>query len=160
MKKYISLAVLLLCVACGFAQTCEISGTAKPATRNVIYLFSIEDGEPKWLASSKLAEDGSFHFSFTPQYEGFYVLGAFKLLGGQYPLYLKKGDKAEVAIDGNRIEYPGQQTPENRVLAAWNGLTEGLKRKSVHYMSRPASTYKDFFPAFTAVAAQAGHFRS
>ena len=160
MKKYLSIPVLMLSAICSFAQPCEVSGTVKKTAPNgVIYLFGIEDGEPKWIASSKLAEDGSFRFSFTPEYEGFYVLGAIKLLGGQYPLYLKKGDKAEVAIDDKRIQYRGVQTPENTVLAAWNGLTEDLKIKSV-YRSRPASTYKDFFPAFTVVAEQADRFRS
>jgi thiol-disulfide isomerase/thioredoxin len=159
MKKSLFLAVLLLSAVYSFAQTCEIRGTMKPAINRVIYLFGIEDGEPKWIASSKLAEDGSFRFSFTPEYEGFYVLGSMKLLGGQYPLYLKKGDKAQVAIDDRRIEYPAQQTPENKVLAAWNSLTEVVKIKSLYYLNRPASTYKDFFPVFTAVAAQADNFR-
>src|SRR5688572_22670172 len=98
MKKYISLAILLLSAVYTFAQTCEIKGTSKPVMRQFIYLFSIEDGEPKMISSAKLAEDGSFRFSFTPAYEGFYVLGAAKLMGGQHPLYVKAGDKLEVAI--------------------------------------------------------------
>jgi thiol-disulfide isomerase/thioredoxin len=160
MKNYVSLAILLLFSVGSFAQTCEIIGTAKPVIRQFIYLLAIEDGEPKLIASSRLAEDGSFRFSFTPEYEGFYVLGSTKLLGGQSPLYLKKGDKAQVAIDDKRTDYPGKQTPENSVLAAWNSLTEGLKIKSVYYTNRPASTYKDFFPALTAVAARADSFRT
>jgi len=160
MKKYLSLAVLLLSTVYSFAQTCEISGTVKSKLATLIYLFEIEDGEPKLISSVKRAEDGSFRFWFTPKYEGFYVLGGFTLLAGQHPLYLKKGDKAEVIIDDKRIEYLGQQSPENTVLAAWNSLTEGVKIKSVYYSSRPASIYKDFFPAFTTVAAQADSFRS
>jgi thiol-disulfide isomerase/thioredoxin len=159
MKKFLSLTVLLLSVLYSFAQTCEITGTAKPVIRQIIYLFGIEDGEPKLLTSARLAQDGSFRFSFTPKYEGFYVLGSTKLLGGQSPLYLKAGDKAEVAIDDKRIQYLGKQTPENTVLAAWNSLTEELKIKSVYYTNRPASTYNDFFPALTAVAAVADSFR-
>src|SRR5688572_9598573 len=150
MKKFLTYAALLLFSAGGFAQMSEIRGIIKSETRKDINLFGVEDGELKLIATTQLGEDGSFGFLFTPPSEGFYAVGYndTKPSSAQYPVYLKKGDKAELVIEGKRMKYTGKQTPENTVLASWNGLTEDLKIKSIYFMESPLSSYKDFFPAF------------
>jgi thiol-disulfide isomerase/thioredoxin len=133
----------------------------KSESRKDINLFCVEDGELKMIATTPLGEDGSFGFLFTPPEEGFYAVGYSdtKPSSAQYPLYLKKGDKAEVAIEGKQIKYIGKQTPENTVLSSWNKITEELKIKAIYFMEPPLSTYKDFFPVFTSVLPKAEEFR-
>ena len=52
--------------------------------------------------------------------EGFYAVGYNdnRPSSAQYPVYLKKGDKTELMIDGKHMEYTGKQTSENTVLAS------------------------------------------
>jgi hypothetical protein len=161
MKQLLTIAAALLLGAGSFAQMSEIRGIIKSETRKEINLFGVEDGELKLMATTQLGEDGSFGFLFTPPEEGFYALGYndTKQSAAQYPLYLKKGDKAEVTIEGKRIEYTGKQTPENTVLSSWNKLTEDLKIKAIYFIEPPLSTYKDFFPAFTSVSSKTDGFR-
>lgn len=161
MKQLIvGVALMLACVG-AFAQMSEIRGVVKPNFRTDINLYRVDDGELKLIGRTVLGVDGSFGFLFTPTAEGFYVLGwqDRRPSSAQYPVYLKKGDKAQVAIDGKRIAYPGKQTPENAVLASWTDLTEELKIKAVYFADTPLSTYRDFFPAFQLVNKQTDAFR-
>lgn len=159
MKKLLIIAALLLAKV-SFAQMSEIRGVMKNGTQKDIYLYSIVDGKPELLAGTQLGEDGSFGFLFTPTNEGFYTVGYSKMeKGSLFPIYVKKGDKAEIAIDKRRMMFVGKQTPENTILSSWNTLTQELKVKSVYFMEPPLSTYQDFFPELTKVAAQADEFR-
>ncbi|WEK18979.1 MAG: TlpA disulfide reductase family protein [Candidatus Pedobacter colombiensis] len=161
MKGIILSASLLVSSLFASAQMSQISGTVKAEKATIkesIALMKIEDGEPKVIATTNLAEDGSFAFMFKPAYEGFYAVGSSDLLKGQFPVYLKPGDKAEVAFDNVNGEFTGVNTPENTVLSNWANLTRSLKRKSVYFMGS-FSTYEDFFPELTAVAAQTNVFR-
>ncbi|WP_316794118.1 TlpA disulfide reductase family protein [Pedobacter frigoris] len=159
MKKLLILAALLL-TKVSFAQMSEIRGVIKNGTQKDIYLYSIVDGKPELLAGTKLGEDGSFGFLFTPIDEGFFTVGYEKIeKGSLFPVYMKKGDKAEIAIDKRRMMFVGKQTPENTVLSAWTNLTQELKIKSIYFMEPPLSTYEDFFPELTRVAALTDDFR-
>src|SRR6188768_2631963 len=113
MSKLLSITIAMFICASSFAQMSEIRGIMKSETRKEINLFGVEDGELKLIATTQLGEDGSFGFLFTPPEEGFYALGYndTRQSAAQYPLYLKKGDKAEVTIEGKRIVYTGKQTP-------------------------------------------------
>ncbi|POY36286.1 hypothetical protein C3K47_11055 [Solitalea longa] len=156
MKKVLILAALLLSKV-SFAQMSEIRGVAKNTNDNAINLYSIEDGDLKLVASTKLSKDGAFGFLFDPEAEGFFVVGINKAMEGQFPMYFKKGDKTEIAIDGKWMKFIGKQTPENTVLSSWTDLTQNIRVKSLY--SFASSTYVDFFPEFTKVAAQADSFR-
>ncbi|SMC64442.1 TlpA family protein disulfide reductase [Pedobacter africanus] len=161
MKKIILSAAMLINALFASAQMSEIRGTVKPDKATIkenISLMKIEDGQPVVIASTALAADGSFGFLFKPAYEGFYAVGSSDLLKGQFPVYIKAGDKAEVTFDNVNAEFTGTNTPENTVLSRWSNLTKSLKRKSVYFMGS-FSTYEDFFPELTAVAAQTDAFR-
>ncbi|HTM98449.1 MAG TPA: hypothetical protein VL088_06900, partial [Pedobacter sp.] len=159
MKKLLIIIVLLLAKT-SFAQMSEIRGVMKNGTQKDIYLYSIVDGKSELLAGTQLGEDGSFGFLFTPSNEGFFTVGYSKFeKGALFPVYMKKGDKAEIAIDKRRMMFVGKQTPENTILSSWTNLTQELKVKSVYFMESPLSTYVDFFPALTEVAAQTDAFR-
>ncbi len=143
------------------AQMSQISGTVKPekaTIKETIALMKIEDGAPKVIATTEIAADGSFGFLFKPAYEGFYAVGSPDMMKGQFPFYLKAGDKAEVTFDNVNAEFTGTNTPENTVLSKWANLTKSLKRKSVYFMGS-FSNYEDFFPELTAVAGQTDAFR-
>ena len=137
MKKLLTIAALMLLNICVKAQVTEVRGiVVKPAINRVVYLFQIEDGETKLIKSGSAASDGTFVLSFDPAYEGFYMIGGFTPVAGQFPLYLKKGDKAEVMIDRAEMEFVGKQTDENEVLSSWNKLTVKDRtvafQKSIH----------------------------
>jgi len=161
MKKIILSAAMLVNSLFASAQMSQVSGTVKAEKATIkesIALMKIEDGEPKVIATTNLAEDGSFAFMFKPTYEGFYAVGSPDMLKGQFQIYLKPGDKAEIAFDNVNAEFTGTNTPENTVLNNWANLTKSLKRKSVYFMGS-FSSYVDFFPELTAVAAQTDAFR-
>ncbi|POY36287.1 hypothetical protein C3K47_11060 [Solitalea longa] len=159
MKKLVMLALAMLLGSTLFAQMNEIRGTVGSDAYHDqdITLFAIEDGEPVEVAKTKLAADGSFGFLFTPAYEGFYVIGWPDFSRGKFAIYFKKGDKAEVSIYNKSMKFVGKQTPENTILSSWIQQTESLKNKSLHFANN--STYRDFFPEFTNVAAKAEEFR-
>lgn len=158
-KKIGLLIGALALMQLSFAQLSEIRGKVNAPTKDDISLFSVEEGRPALLATTKLGENGSFGFLFEPRTEGFYVVGFSSILDGQYPVYFKKGDKAEVAIDNKRMMFVGKQTPENTVLGKWNELTQELKVKSVYFMVEPLSTFVDFYPKFTEIVAKTDDFR-
>ncbi|WP_140939234.1 TlpA family protein disulfide reductase [Sphingobacterium lumbrici] len=156
----LSLVVVALFITnLSFAQLSEIRGVMLTDAKKDISLYAIEEGRAEKLATTRLGENGSFGFLFEPQTEGFFVVGYDKIPDGQYPVYLKRGDKAEIAIDKRQFKFIGKQTPENTVLAKWNELTQTLKVKSVYFMEPPLSTYVDFFPEFTAAALKTDAFR-
>ncbi|SMO56343.1 TlpA family protein disulfide reductase [Solitalea koreensis] len=159
MKKVLIIAALLLSKV-SFAQLSEIRGVAKNThDNNAINLYSVEDGDTKLIASTKLSKDGAFGFLIEPETEGFFVVGYNKLMDGQFPVYLKKGDKSEIAIDGKRMKFIGKQTQENTILSSWTDLTQEIKVKAICFAEPPMVTYVDFFPEFTKVASQADAFR-
>lgn len=162
MKQIILSASLLMGSFFAHAQMSEIRGTVNPEKATIkenISLMKIEDGETKVLATTELAADGSFGFMFKPAYEGFYAVGSADMLKGQFPVYLKVGDKAEIVFDAVNAEFVGKNTPENTILSNWANLTKQIKKKSVYFMGGGNSTYVDFFPELTAVAAKADAFR-
>ncbi|WP_029278736.1 TlpA family protein disulfide reductase [Pedobacter borealis] len=121
MKQLFTIVALMVLNSFAFAQTTEIRGVLKPNINKVVYLFQVEDGETKLVKSVKLAEDGAFILSFDPSYEGFYMIGGFTALAGQFPLYLKKGDTVTVRIENGFMEFSDKLTIENRLLGGWQG---------------------------------------
>ena len=159
MRLILTLVTLLLAKV-SFAQMSEIRGVMQNSTQKEISLFSIEDGKQQLLATTKPADDGTFGFLFTPAIEGFYAVGYDSWeKGALFPVYMRKGDKSEIAIDRRRMQFVGKQTPENAILSSWNALTQELKVKSIYFMEQPLSTYEDFFPELTRVAALTDGFR-
>jgi len=131
MKKLFAFVLMMLLNIYAIAQTTEVQGILKPAISKVVYLFQLEDGEAKVVKSTTLAADGSFGISFNPSSEGFYMIGGFTAAAGQFPVYLKKGDRAQVSIDNRQMEFIGKQTEENTVLHEWIKLTKELKSQVV-----------------------------
>lgn len=160
MKKLLILSALLMAYLFNYAQISQISGTVKPGSSSYkeIALMQIEDGDVKVLSTTTLGEDGFFGFAFKPTHEGMYAVGSPELLRGQFPVYLKPGDNANLAIDKYSFVFTGQNTPENQVLGKWETLTNEVKRMSV-YFNTTNSSYVNFFPELTKVADQRAAFQ-
>ncbi|WP_165784676.1 TlpA family protein disulfide reductase [Solitalea longa] len=186
MKKKILAVALLLASFSAFAQVSVVKGVIKAETKegekslfkintpvaendNPFYivkdisLLKLEDGEFKVAATTQLNEDGSFAFKFKPSYEGFYAIGygGRDWDKGQFLLYLKPGDNAEVSINMNKfhVDMVGKNTPENQVLVSWGNLTEEVKNMAVYWTSFSGKNYRDFFPVFETVLPKAEAFR-
>ncbi|WP_316794119.1 TlpA disulfide reductase family protein [Pedobacter frigoris] len=157
MKKLIVVLTGLLFSLCASAQMTQIWGTVKSEgfDDKDITLYEIQDGETREITKTKLAKDGSFGFMFNPAKEGFYAIGWGEFIRGQFPIYLKRGDKAQVAINNRTIDFIGQQTPENVVLYKWTQMTESIRYNSFYSMQ----PYHEFFPILTKISTQAEQFK-
>ncbi|WP_316841266.1 TlpA disulfide reductase family protein [Pedobacter gandavensis] len=128
MKKLYAVVALLCWSFAVFAQSTEIRGSvSNPIMNRVVYLFQVEDGEPKLVKGSSTKNEGAFVLSFEPAYEGFYLIGGFTAVAGQFPLYLKKGDHVELMLSKGKMEFVGKSSEENEVLASWNKLSPAEK---------------------------------
>jgi thiol-disulfide isomerase/thioredoxin len=143
-----------------FASAQSVQITYKVASERVpteIALLSIVDGNTKILATSFPSKDGSAGFIFTPEYEGFYLIGSAESTRPQFPLYLKGGENFNVIINDKNIQYLGKLSPENKILSQWVALSEVVTNKS-HYWMGSMSIYKDFFPDLDALVAKVPAF--
>lgn len=158
MTKLISLIIISLITLNASAGMNEIKGklTTSKKTKE-ISLFTIQEGELVLYATTLLGKDGSFGFLFNAPYEGFYVVTDSKFQSPSVPLYINSGDKAEISINNMSVEFPGENTEENKVIAEWMKLSESVRIKSV-YFRETRSTYKDFFPEFTEFTPKAEAF--
>ncbi|WP_164122827.1 TlpA family protein disulfide reductase [Sphingobacterium sp. xlx-130] len=165
-KKLFVVTIVTFLASHAIAQTSIIKGIVDPEGASIkgsVSLMKIENGEPRVLTSAKLKEGGRFEFSYEPGYEGLYMVGSPKSQDGQFPVYIKPGDKAELIIEGVHARFIGDNTAENKKLGSWMDLTQSLKRKSVHFMYSYTvdgiTNYEDFFPDLDETAKKAVNFR-
>lgn len=157
MKKLFLLSTFLLLCTLSFAQVSTIKGYMKTPKVTEISLFTIHEGNTVRYATTNLADDGSFAFTFKTPHEGFYVVGVDQNLGEQAPVYLKKGDNAEVTLSQKTITFSNNNTSENKILGEWCKMSNSLKQKSIYFMGSN-SIFSDFFPDLAALAPQAKEF--
>lgn len=157
MKKLMFALTGLMLSLCCSAQMTQIWGTVKSEgfDDKDITLYEINDGETREITKTSLAKDGSFGFMFNPAKAGFYAIGWGEFIRGKFPVYLKKGDRAELAINNRTIDFIGKQSPENTVLYKWAKMTESIRYNSFHSMQM----YDEFFPALTKLVGKAEIFK-
>lgn len=159
MKNTIILILILSSFCSVFAQNVTISGKITGESKLAdISIVSIIDGSTDIIRTSALSADGTFKFVFTPEYEGFYIIGGAKDFDLQFPLYLKGGENFKVDIKDYSISYLGELTPENKILAEWVSMSEVVRYKSYYWSSNSSSTYKDFFPELETLVAKIPDF--
>lgn len=148
MKKFLSIFLPAL-VSAGsfFAQTSTVSGVWERGKPKAVKMFKIVNSNLSEVASSALGEDGSFSMAFTPEYEGYYVLGISPSTSQHsYTFYLKPGDPLQVKIMKESYQLMGKEnTAENVEMAQWHDFVFPLEDKAVYPMGKN-STYVDFFP--------------
>lgn len=158
MKKTLALIFALLSLNLVLAQSVIISGKLTSEKRPADFsLVTIVDGNTAVIATAVPSADGSFGFTFKPDYEGFYMIGGAKETDVQFPVYIKGGENFNVVINDKAIVYEGKLSAENKILAQWVAMSEVVRNKSHHWMSTQ-SIYKDFFPDLEALAAKVPAF--
>ncbi|WP_316841268.1 TlpA disulfide reductase family protein [Pedobacter gandavensis] len=157
MKNIILVLSALLLSLCASAQMTQIWGTVKSDgfDDKDIALYVINNGETEEISKTRLGADGSFGFMFNPAKEGMYAIGWGEFIRGKYPVYLKKGDKAQVSINTRTFDFVGPQTPENTILYKWLKMSESMRYNSFHSMQQS----KDFFPALATLATKSESFK-
>lgn len=158
MKKTLVLIFALLSLNLVLAQSVIISGKVTSERRPAdLSLVTIVDGNTAVIATAVPSADGLFGFAFTPDYEGFYMIGGVKDTDVQFPVYIKGGENFNVVINDKAISYEGKLSAENKILAQWVAMSEVVRNKS-HYWMGSMSIYKDFFPEIEALAAKVPAF--
>jgi thiol-disulfide isomerase/thioredoxin len=158
MKKTLLLFVLFISVTFLKAQSVQITGKIISERRpDEIVIMSIVDGITSVISSSVPSADGSVGFCFTPDYEGFYLIGSRKNLSPQFPIYIKGGENFNVIINDKKIQYLGKLSVENIIVAQWVEMSQVVAEKS-HYWQSSRSIYEDFFPDLEALAAKVPSF--
>jgi len=143
------------------AQMSTIKGTVKPGSvrYKTIELMRIENGEGKTIATTEIASDGTYGFLFKPSYEGFYAVGANSIMEGQFPVYLKPGDNAELHIDDVYATFKGMNTPENQTLGQWQEQVKEVRFISI-FFNKSRGTYVDFYPALESALGRKDAFKA
>ena len=131
-----------------FAQQSTVSGVWERGKAKEVKMFKlVENGGLSEVASSALGEDGSFRMTFTPEREGYFVLGSSSsVFQNRYTFYLKPGDPLNVQVTPESYQLIGKEnTAENKEMARWHDFVYPLEDKAVYFMGKH-STYVDFFP--------------
>lgn len=149
MKKLLLMILpAFICAGSLFAQTSTVSGVWERGKTKAVKMFKIvEGGNLSEVATSALGEDGSFRMTFTPEQEGYFVLGtSSSVFQNRYTFYMKPGDPLNVRILPESYELIGKEnTAENKEMARWHDFIFPLEDKAVYFMGKH-STYVDFFP--------------
>ncbi len=136
-----------------------ITGIIKKEKLPEVKLFAVKEGKPVIIARSTPEPGGKFGFLFYPETEGFYAVGygTEMALPNNYIVYLKAGDKLNMAIDDSTYQLTGTaNSPENKVLEQWFKKSFPVMRKATTLGGM--STYEDFFPQFNALQPQLSSF--
>ena len=149
MKKLLLMILpAFICAGSLFAQTSTVSGVWERGKTKAVKMFKIvEGGNLSEVATSALGEDGSFRMTFTPEKEGYFVLGtSSSVFQNRYIFYMKPGDPLNVRILPESYELIGKEnTAENKEMVRWHDFIFPLEDKAVYFMGKH-STYVDFFP--------------
>lgn len=146
MKKFFSLLMTLFTAVAAFAQASNITGTADKVFIENVSLYKVLNGRLQEVATSRPDAEGRFAFRFTPEYEGFYVVGIGSPLTGmnKYKFYFKGNEELTIKLGRNSCELISSNSPENKALDKWNKASAEIALKSTSPGTQ--STYVDFFP--------------
>ena len=129
-----------------FAQPSNITGTTDPKFIKKVSLFKVLNGRLVEIATSNTDEKGRFGFRFTPEYEGFYVLGSGSALKtqGNFRFYFKGNEDLNITLFRDKYELVSTNSPEIKALNKWDVAVQEISNKSIEVGGM--STYVDFFP--------------
>lgn len=159
MKKLFIVAILTLFTTTSFAGNNDLSIVKGTWDRKnaQIKLYTVENGVLKQLSSYNPSADGKFYFAFSPEKEGFFVIGINDISRqNNFTFYFKPGDQLNFAIKEGNYTLVGQNTPENQEMARWH---ESIMYPLEAKFFEVRSTYEDFFPLLEQKAAEANAFK-
>jgi len=134
-----------------------VQGTVKDDKVQTIVLFDVQNGEKLEMATARINSQQQFAFALPNIRSGFYYLsnqGRRRFVR----IYLKTGDKCQIAINDSGNYAFVQPTPENKLLKEWNDFAEPVTRMSI-YPRKDTATYASFFPNLTAFLPKADAFK-
>ena len=156
MKKILTFTILTLFGVAAKAQPfTEVKGKVNSSLIKTVCLFEVTHGRTDTLATTIPSADGSFGFLFKPAKSGYYTIGTKQW---SHRLYLKAGDKANVALNDTLMTLVGPNTKENIALYKWESIVYKLNKMAVHFRSGRSYNYKHIFPEMELVADKGAAF--
>ena len=148
-QKSICLLLAIVCIMPSlYSQKPSIvKGKWQRSKIEEVKLFSVENGKPNQIAAVRpQGAEGDFTIEFTPDKEGYYLLGLSSATSqNRYPFYFKAGDHLNLVITEKSYTLVGDNTEENREMARWHDFIYPLEDKAIYFAGKN-STYQDFFP--------------
>lgn len=156
MKKLLMLAALALSTTTLLAQQfSEIRGKLQSDKFKNLALYRVVNGRIDTVSTTTTSPDGSFGFLFKLKDSGFYAIGGSERK--VFRLYLKPGDKANIAITDSLINFTGANTKENIALGTWEKDIYKIRKMSQYFFEGNWS-YKEMFPELERVYAKSKSF--
>lgn len=148
MKRHLTTSILLIfTIVLSTASPVIIQGKWNRNGKDVS-LYHIVSGRLEVLSTYNLQADKNFGFIFTPEKEGYYVIGTGNAPArtDKYLFYFKPGDQLNIEVTEDSYNLVGDRnTAENKVIEKWHNGIQPLEFKSVYFFLNN-STYVDFFP--------------
>lgn len=161
MKKLFLAASILCMASSAFAQLpVKITGSLKTKELVPVKLFKVQEGEPVEVLSTTPGGNGNFGFTFSPEYEGLYLIGTGteNTMQDKYKFYFKGGENLSLSIlDSTYVLDGSSNSKENVVLTQWHDFVNPLEQKSINFRKNQ-STFVDFFPKLEEISAKMNGF--
>jgi len=161
MKKTISLIASLLISIFVFAQTkpANITGTVDKNDIVRVSLFKVLNGRLVEVALSIPDSEGRFGFRFTPEYEGFYVIGSGTSTRpqGNFKFYFRGNEDLVIKLHRDDYELISTNSKEIKALNQWDVAVAEIQAKANRLGGQ--STYVDFFPQVEEMSAKLAQYK-
>lgn len=136
----------------------EVKGLVSRDKMQEIGLYEAVDGGETLISKTRVGANGWYGFAVEVATPGFYTVGGEKT-SERIRVYLEAGMNAEVNILEDSLVITSRNSPENLLLAEWEGLFEPVRRR-VDHMDYIFFTYKELFPYYMEFLPQAEAFKS
>lgn len=108
-----------------------ICGTKGEERIKIVQLYAVRDGEVRKIAETDCSVNDFFGFCFEPEYEGFYLIGSNEFF--LHRIYVtRKGQRIEVELKNEALEFCGVCSPENIALGDWEKRLADFKEKTYY----------------------------
>jgi thiol-disulfide isomerase/thioredoxin len=134
-----------------------VQGTVNNDKTHLMVLFDVQNGEKLEMATARINSEYQFAFALPNIRNGFYYLsnqGRRKFIR----IYLKAGDKLQIAINDSGNYAFVQPTPENKLIKEWTEFSNPVTKMSV-VPRNDTVTYASFFPTLTDFLPKAEAFK-
>lgn len=129
-----------------------VSGKYSPKE---IDLYSITNGERIQHSKATVSNNGSFEFSFSPEYSGFYLIGQVS----RVRLYLSPGKHTAISITDKGYTVLNTKDKENIKMYEWNKLIRKVKGLDLEIKDpKNFVLYKEIFPILPDLVKQKDTF--
>jgi len=136
----------------------EVKGLVSRDKMQEVGLYEAVDGGETLISKTRVGANGWYGFAVEVATPGFYTVGGEKT-SERIRIYLEAGMNAEVNILEDTLVITSRNSPENLLLAEWEGLFEPARRR-VDHMDYIFFTYKELFPWYMEFLPRAEAFKA